>query len=226
MKTIPLRTYLLLCILAASLICTPLSAALTPTHRTPTAPLFDDITAPVTVCTLDGIIQLDIYISNVTVTLNATDDISGVNATYYSIDSGNLFVYTTPFLICGNGDHTVTYYSIDNAGNIEEPKMANFTIILASAVAISIIGGLGPVASITNIGTEDLIDTPFCISLDNGYYLVGAYRNGTCTIHVGETIVLRSFVVGLGEPTLKVRVGRTEASIQAFVFGPLVIRLT
>jgi hypothetical protein len=226
MTKIPVRTYSLLCILTASLIIVPLSAGVPATPQAPMAPLSDDATPPVTTCILDGIMQLEVYISNVTVMLNSTDDFSGVNATYYQIDTGNFSVYNNSFLVCGNGLHVVTYYAVDNAGNVEEQKNASFTIILASPVAISIIGGIGPVASVTNIGSEDLIDTPFSISLDNGVYLVGAYRNGTVTIHVGETIVLRSLVIGLGEPTLKVRVGRTEASIQAFVFAFLVIRLS
>lgn len=213
MMTKPLPTYTLLCFIATSLIATSLAAGL------------DDHTPPVTDCILTGIMQDDFYISNVTIKLNATDDFSGVNATYYSIDNGNVSVYSTPFIVTGNGFHTVTYYSIDNASNIEAPKNATFTIVLAAPVAITITGGIGPVCSVTNVGTEDLIETPFSISLDNGVYLVGQCRNGTVTIHVGETVLLRSVVIGLGEPTIRVRVGRTDASIEAFVFGPIVIRL-
>ena len=45
---------------------------------------FDDITPPVTTCTLDPDTpdgDNGWYVSNVTVTLKATDDMSGVNAT-------------------------------------------------------------------------------------------------------------------------------------------------
>lgn len=62
------------------------------------------------------------YISNVTVTLIATDNHSEVNATYYRIDEDTWFTYTSPFIISQNGEHTVYYYSIDTQGNEEEEK--------------------------------------------------------------------------------------------------------
>jgi len=227
MKTMPLRTFILLCFLVASLSSWSLAAAPAPASFSPGGvPLGgNDTTPPVTTCTIHGIMQGQIYISNVTVILNATDDLSGVNATYYQVDSENLSVYTEPLIVTDDGQHTVMYYSVDNVGNVEAQKNASFTIILASPVSIAIGGGVGPMAWITNIGTEDLVDTPFSISLDNGFYLMGQYRNGTVSIRAGQSVILRSFVVGIGEPTIRVRVGRTEASIDAFVLGVFVIRI-
>ncbi|KAA0002539.1 MAG: hypothetical protein FE048_03565, partial [Thermoplasmata archaeon] len=57
------------------------------------------------------------YVENVTVTLNAIDDISGVNKIFYRINSGNWIKYTTPFKINGDGEYLVNYYSIDKVGN-------------------------------------------------------------------------------------------------------------
>ncbi|MCD6171675.1 MAG: Ig-like domain repeat protein, partial [Thermoplasmata archaeon] len=59
------------------------------------------------------------YVSNVVITLNAVDSDSGVNSTYYSIDGGAYIKYTNPFTVSNDGDHTIQYYSTDNAGNIE-----------------------------------------------------------------------------------------------------------
>ena len=58
---------------------------------------FDDITPPVTTCTLDppepnG--NNSWYVSDVEVTLNATDDMSGVNVTQFRVDWGNIWTYT------------------------------------------------------------------------------------------------------------------------------------
>ncbi len=54
------------------------------------------------------------------ITLNASDSLSGVALTNYSIDgvmhSGNLIEINT------EGNHTVVFFSIDNAGNIEAQK--------------------------------------------------------------------------------------------------------
>jgi len=68
------------------------------------------------------------YVSNVTITLNANDSISGVNVTKYKIDDGNWKKYTKPIKIINNGGHTIKYYSIDNAGNEEEMKTIEIKI--------------------------------------------------------------------------------------------------
>ncbi len=185
----------------------------------------NDTAPPVTDVILDGMIQGDVFISNVTVSFNATDDVSGVNATYYSLDAVNFSVYFEPFNISGDGQYTITYYSIDNVGNQETPKNTTFTILLVGPVAINISGGVGPIVTIKNIGTKDLVDAPFSIALTSGIYLYGQYRNGTISIPVGATKILRSFVVGIGEPTILVTVGQTQATMDAFVFGFLVIKL-
>ncbi|GAH74151.1 unnamed protein product, partial [marine sediment metagenome] len=52
-----------------------------------------DTTPPVTTCALDGEKEGDVYISSVTVTLNATDDMSGVNYTMYCVDRGEWYQY-------------------------------------------------------------------------------------------------------------------------------------
>ncbi len=55
---------------------------------------------------------------NTTITLDATDENSGVNRTVYRINDGNDQIYEGPFDI-GPGD-SVTFYSVDNADNSEE----------------------------------------------------------------------------------------------------------
>ena len=87
----------------------------------------DDTTPPVTTIFFDppepdG--ENGWYVSIVTVTLNATDDDSGVNTTYYRIDYGILQVYLEPFNLTIDGYRVIIYYSIDNAGNQEEVKSA------------------------------------------------------------------------------------------------------
>jgi len=92
---------------------------------------FDDITPPVTTCTLhppepNG--NNSWYVSDVEFTLNATDDISGVNVTQFRVDGGYIKTYTEPFNIPTDGEHTVEYRSIDYAGNIEDWKSVEFKI--------------------------------------------------------------------------------------------------
>ena len=86
----------------------------------------DDTTPPVTTCSLDPAEpdgQNGWYIGSVTVFLNATDDLSGVNITRYRVDGSPWETYIEPFLLEKQGAGIVIeYYSVDNAGNIEPVK--------------------------------------------------------------------------------------------------------
>jgi sugar lactone lactonase YvrE len=101
-----------------------------------------DTTKPVT--SASGWDQGNYYPGPVTVTLTATDPagaagepISGVEYTYYSVDGSpspaTLRTYTGPFSVTGTGDHTVYFYSADNAGNVETVKSATVLINPAAA---------------------------------------------------------------------------------------------
>jgi len=85
----------------------------------------DDTTPPVTTpyfhpATPDG--DNCWFVSDVTITLKATDDLSGVNVTYYRINSGEWEIYTKPIVIQNDGYCLVEFYSFDNAGNVENVK--------------------------------------------------------------------------------------------------------
>ena len=66
------------------------------------------------------------YRSGETVTLAATDAVSGVAATYYILDGGDAQTYSAPF-IAPVGADTITYWSVDNAGNAETAQTLAFT---------------------------------------------------------------------------------------------------
>ena len=68
----------------------------------------------------------DWYIGNVTVKLQAQDNLSGIDKTYYRIDGGNWTKYSTTFKVKKEGEHLLEYYSVDKAGNKESIK--NVTI--------------------------------------------------------------------------------------------------
>ncbi|WP_186326780.1 OmpL47-type beta-barrel domain-containing protein [Cytobacillus oceanisediminis] len=82
-----------------------------------------DKTAPVTISDItDGWYQ-----DQVTVTLSATDNLSGVSKTYYSVD-GSSFAEGSSFELSEQGVYEVSYYSVDNAGNVEEVKTETVSI--------------------------------------------------------------------------------------------------
>jgi len=93
--------------------------------------LADDNTPPVTTISFDPA-ECDgacgWYVSNVTVTLNATDQ-DGVNATYYRINNGTWGAYDSPFVISEEGDDIlIEFYSVDIYGNIENVKSETLDI--------------------------------------------------------------------------------------------------
>lgn len=82
-----------------------------------------DSTKPVTVPSVAGTLGTnDWYTSNATLSLSATDDVSGVASTEYSLNTGISWIpYTTPVTFI-DGIHTVLYRSTDTIGNIEDTQ--------------------------------------------------------------------------------------------------------
>jgi len=71
----------------------------------------------------------DWYVSNVCITLVATDETSGIDYTMYMIDnSGSWEEYVVPVTVSEDGEHTVEFYSVDNAGNEEAVGEVTFKI--------------------------------------------------------------------------------------------------
>lgn len=64
---------------------------------------------------------------NVTVSLVTTDNLSGVAQTTYSVD-GAAAQTGTSFTLSTEGDHTVTFFSTDKAGNVEAVQTAHVKI--------------------------------------------------------------------------------------------------
>ena len=101
----------------------------------------NDTNSPITNISLSGTLGNNSwYTSNVSVTLNATDNQSGVNYTRYHINNGSWITYTIPFWISATGTNTAQYYSVDKANNIEQTKSQTIKI------------DKNPPGPITNIG--------------------------------------------------------------------------
>ena len=87
----------------------------------------DDTTPPVTTHSLDppepdG--ENGYYVNIVEVTLNSTDDLSGVKEIFYAVGSGSWYTIVgengTFLILPDDNDMLIRYYAIDNAGNEEE----------------------------------------------------------------------------------------------------------
>ena len=86
-----------------------------------------DQTAPVTGAAAPG----DWVNHDVTVTLSASDNLSGVAATHYILDAGATEDGTS-VAISGEGVHTLEYWSVDIAGNVEAHQSIQIRIDLTS----------------------------------------------------------------------------------------------
>jgi hypothetical protein len=98
-----------------------------------------DLTAPVTTATPTGDLQGGIYYSKVTTTLSASDTGgSGVANTYYKVDGGAKTTYTgAAIIVSAVGSHSLNYWSVDAAGNVESQNTFSFTIAPDTATPLT-----------------------------------------------------------------------------------------
>jgi hypothetical protein len=141
----------------------------------------NDTTPPRTKISLKGnMSEFGIYTGDVEVTLNATDDLSGVNVTYYRISNGELKTYIEPFIVSGHGQHCLTYWSVDNAGNKEDTNCVYIKIDLVPPTIL--IRG----KKLDNNSYE--ID-PYTTESGSGFYKLEYYIDNIhmCTKYVNES---------------------------------------
>jgi hypothetical protein len=94
-----------------------------------------DLTKPVTTAKgIDGSGTLRVA-DAVPVTLTATDGAgSGIASTHYTVDGGAPQTYDGPFTISAEGPHTVTFWSLDKVGNLEEAGLGSVIIDMTAPV--------------------------------------------------------------------------------------------
>ena len=101
-------------------------------ESTKTASVKIDKTAPST--ELSGVDSDSWNKASVTITLTASDSVSGVGKTYYSTDGSDpALTYSSPFTFSNEGTYSIRYYSIDKAGNSETVKSAESAIKIDTA---------------------------------------------------------------------------------------------
>jgi RHS repeat-associated protein len=85
-----------------------------------------DVTPPATTSNV-----VSLYNGAASIALAATDDISGVAATYYRVDGGAQTAGTLISVAAppsGVATHTISYWSVDSAGNVETAHSATFAV--------------------------------------------------------------------------------------------------
>ena len=88
------------------------------------------------------------YAGDVLVTLAVGPDLSGVDKTYYSVDGGAAQEYAGPFNHSLKGVHTITFWSVDKAGNVEDKDAPGHSLTLKiDGVPPTITGSRAPEAN-------------------------------------------------------------------------------
>ncbi|MEW5759209.1 MAG: kelch repeat-containing protein [Candidatus Thermoplasmatota archaeon] len=87
-----------------------------------TIPIKIDTEPPLTYHSISRIGENEWLKSDVHVSLLSSDETSGVADTKYQVDGGEWKTYTSAFIVSGEGEHKVSYYSKDNASNLEKQK--------------------------------------------------------------------------------------------------------
>jgi len=103
---------------------------------------------------------------SVALSASASADLTIAN-TYYKIDNGSQQTYSAPFSVTGNGDHTITYWSVDSNGNQEAQNTNTFTIK----------------------GSYNLTGTIYVDTNQNGFQDTGetGYNGATITLDSGQS---------------------------------------
>jgi hypothetical protein len=111
-----------------------------------------DTTAPVTQVAVSGSAGTNgWYRGAVQVSMSPTDNVSGVQSTYYMIDNGAAKLYTAPFNFSSVGSHTIPYWSVDKVLNTETVRVLPIKIdtskpnVTASATPASAAQSSNPV---------------------------------------------------------------------------------
>jgi len=179
---------------------------------------------PKTTCSLTGEMEHGIFVSNVTVTLTASDNDSGVQYTKFRLDAEEWTTYTSSFLVSDDGNHTLRFYSVDRSGNIEGEQTRIFTIQHHPLITLTITGGKGISVLVENKGELSLDKVPWHINLTGGILLKGTSKEGLIPqLLPGQQKMLTSSVLGLGKTIITVTVDDTQATTEGFVLLIFVI---
>lgn len=137
------------------------------------------------------------YVSPVTVTLTASDDLSGVAYTQYRLQEGAWLTYTAPFVLATEGETVIAYRSADLAGNIEAvqthtvsidslppttalhlppPTLSGWytAVVTVTLTAVDLTSGLDTIFYQLNGGSWQPYAGPVLLA-DNGEYVLAFY---------------------------------------------------
>jgi hypothetical protein len=162
--------------------------------------VFNDGKPPVTFISLDKkslIIKNKICSSaNVEITLNAKDELSGVDKVYYSLDGAPYAEYKDGFKLQNEKEYILKYYAVDHVGNMEDVITKDIIIDVSApkstySVDKDYYGNVLSVRSAISLSANDATGT------GKLYYILD---DGPEKIY---TLPIKTFLLTEGEHTLK-----------------------
>jgi hypothetical protein len=196
------------------------STSISPVATTP-APTTTDTVAPVT--TSDATAT---YVGTAMIHLIATDNVggSGVASTYFILDGGAQ-VTGTAVLANTTGNHTLAYWSVDTAGNVETQNTATFVVTAVvptpettwtATARIHVMGAHGPGATGVTVTLTNTLTGTAITGITDGHGRV-AFSNlakGTYTASVtlaNGHVLTTSFRVGHDNRTITLKDHKAHA---------------
>lgn len=128
---------------------------------------------------------------SVSVSLSASDALSGVNAIRWSVGAGTE-TYTAPFSVSEEGTTTLTWWAVDGAGNAENPHEASVRIDKTKPVAAPQLEQLSDGSAFVRIAPEDSLSgvASYATRLDAGAWSAQAFAfTDVSGDHVFEYVV-------------------------------------
>lgn len=168
------------------------------------------------------------YADPTTITLSAIDDTggSGVAAIQYQLDGGTTTTYSGPFQVTGAGQHTLTFASRDNAGNVEATRTLEIVIgtpppdttapTTSASLAPAAVGGFRPTSTTVTLSASDVgygvdkteyqldgggwttYSAPFPVGSNGAHTLVYRSTDLAGNVEASQTL---SFIVDANAPT-------------------------
>ncbi|MDQ3974789.1 MAG: PxKF domain-containing protein [Actinomycetota bacterium] len=128
-----------------------------------------DRTAPSTSASVPPALESGWYAGEVTVTLTGVDHLSGVATTYYTVNGGAAQTYSGPFNVTAKGVNTVTFWSVDKAGNVEDVTASGHSLtVKIDGVPPTITGSRMPPANVHGWNNSPATVSFHCSDAESG----------------------------------------------------------
>ena len=128
-----------------------------------------DSTPPTTTASVSSPLATGWYADKAQVTLHGSDNLSGVAKTWYSVDGGAATAYSGAFDYAAPGTHTITFWSVDGAGNTEDATASGHTVtVKVDGTKPTITGSASPVPNVHGWNNTDVTVSFTCADAESG----------------------------------------------------------